>query len=832
MSTAGAALAIARPPDAASVLPPGWARWLAGQIDPCWRPREWQPKWWLFTGSPDEPRTSVSLCRTAACEVLVSPNHSFCPTCNEERKRSGLARDDFAASFVPQHTRVSWGRPGPVCRVNRRGQRCARPAVCKALCTGHYHQQRHYAAKGQAGFFEEHAVPYLSADPCPVPGCPVSALHQGGLCRYHEGRFREFRRTTPDADLAAWAAVQPPYLAPHQFSLVPLPEPLRLEALFGLQQAEQWMRLFEPCVVRRLVRDLAGSGADTLMGPVGEQVRARTLPVQRLLERVRTAVRAAFDECNGTGPGEGETLDLRALGQVWRGPAGIRRPKTVDLRIITQPWLRQLLHTWTVQERPRSEPFALTLRACELASAALATRPGTNNPTRLRYEDVTACVDAFRTAPRLDGARASASYRMMLAGHFFALLDWGRRAEAAPGLSAAFVRDASRHRIPRDGTDQDDIGKALPEPVIRQLDAHLGSLGQGVARGQRTLAVPDLQLMYRTLYIVLRDTGRRPLEVVSLPRDCLETQSDQASLIWHNHKSHRMRRRLPITTGTAAAIRAWQHRRTELGHGLPPAGQAHLFPALTHLATAPHIPSAYLGETMRAWVDALPALHGEGIDTDGNPLPFDRSLVYPYAFRHSYAQRHADAGTPVDVLCELMDHREVRTTQRYYTVSQQRKREAVAKLSAYVLDIHGHPSPCTTSAYELRSVAVPYGGCTEPSNVKAGGRACPIRFQCAGCGFYRPDPSYLPAIEQHLNELRADREAALAMDAQEFVISALTAQITAFENVTATMCRRLDALTPDERAQIEHASTVLRKARAGTLHALLPVISPNPESRG
>jgi site-specific recombinase XerD len=30
--------------------------------------------------------------------------------------------------------------------------------------------------------------------------------------------------------------------------------------------------------------------------------------------------------------------------------------------------------------------------------------------------------------------------------------------------------------------------------------------------------------------------------------------------------------------------------------------------------------------------------------------------------RHSYAQRHADAGVPVDVLKELLDHRSIQTT--------------------------------------------------------------------------------------------------------------------------------------------------------------------------
>ena len=34
--------------------------------------------------------------------------------------------------------------------------------------------------------------------------------------------------------------------------------------------------------------------------------------------------------------------------------------------------------------------------------------------------------------------------------------------------------------------------------------------------------------------------------------------------------------------------------------------------------------------------------------------------------------------------------------------------------------------------YAIGKVAVPYGRCAEPSNVAAGGGACPIRFHCAG----------------------------------------------------------------------------------------------------
>jgi integrase len=85
----------------------------------------------------------------------------------------------------------------------------------------------------------------------------------------------------------------------------------------------------------------------------------------------------------------------------------------------------------------------------------------------------------------------------------------------------------------------------------------------------------------------------------------------QHNLVYDNHKAGRMRRRLPITAGTAGIILV-------IDSGLPGPG--------------------------------------------GTPAPFGPSLITPYALRHSYAQRHADVGVPADVLKELMDHASVTTT--------------------------------------------------------------------------------------------------------------------------------------------------------------------------
>ena len=41
---------------------------------------------------------------------------------------------------------------------------------------------------------------------------------------------------------------------------------------------------------------------------------------------------------------------------------------------------------------------------------------------------------------------------------------------------------------------------------------------------------------------------------------------------------------------------------------------------------------------------------------------FDKGKIVPYSYRHTYAQRHADAGIAPDVLRDLMNHRNINAT--------------------------------------------------------------------------------------------------------------------------------------------------------------------------
>jgi hypothetical protein len=317
--------------------------------------------------------------------------------------------------------------------------------------------------------------------------------------------------------------------------------------------------------------------------------------------------------------------------------------------------------------------------------------------------------------------------------------------------------------------------------------------------------------MFVTIYLLLRDTGRRCREVASLKTNYLTRDSNGPILIYDNHKAGRYGRRLPIVQSTADVFCDWLRVRATLQVHEP--SHEYLFPGATPHQR--HVTTAKISQVLRDWVDGLERLDSNEVDKRGNPIPFDRHLVHARAFRHTYAQRHADNGTPVDVLRVLLDHRSVQTTGLYYVITADRKREAIQKIGEYTSDRDGAPASLTESTrYQTRSVAVPFGNCIEPSNVKAGGHACPIRFQCAGCGFYRPDPSYIPAIEEHINSLRADRETAQAAGVAGFVIDNFTSQITAFENVVKIMRQRLNRLDSAERGRVEQAATVLRKARA------------------
>jgi hypothetical protein len=133
-------------------------------------------------------------------------------------------------------------------------------------------------------------------------------------------------------------------------------------------------------------------------------------------------------------------------------------------------------------------------------------------------------------------------------------------------------------------------------------------------------------------------------------------------------------------------------------------------------------------------------------------------------------------------------------------------------------------------------VAVPYGRCTEPSNVAAGGEDCPLRFRCAGCAHFDTDVSYLPDLETYLADLLRKRERLLAaMDADDWAIAEAMpsdAEISRIRNLISQMKSSLDSLSPAGQAQISDAIATLRLARGNVVSLSIPrVRQPLPDVR-
>ncbi|GAA4238081.1 hypothetical protein GCM10022254_52490 [Actinomadura meridiana] len=130
----------------------------------------------------------------------------------------------------------------------------------------------------------------------------------------------------------------------------------------------------------------------------------------------------------------------------------------------------------------------------------------------------------------------------------------------------------------------------------------------------------------------------------------------------------------------------------------------------------------------------------------------------------------------------------------------------------------------------IGEVAVPYGVCTEPTNVAADGQDCPVRFRCVGCGHFRTDVSYLPDLEAHLADLLRNRERLIATaEADEWAKTEAMPSDQEIRRIRRLIRRvrdDLDGLSVEDKQQILDAVNVVRRHRTTTVGLGMPRIGP------
>ncbi|MFI7642316.1 tyrosine-type recombinase/integrase [Nonomuraea sp. NPDC049400] len=649
---------------AAGVLTPAeaaaWQGWLAANTPSPWRPGEWDAATRLFTGDVDNRCTVAYRCTVVACD-RISRTQIMCDLCEKAFRKSGLAIEEFRAGFVPDRNRVIDGRARP-CIVAG----CPRDGAVWGLCAAHGSLRHKDMLRRRPGAddlqaWAAAATPYEALPSCLVGGCPRDGRPGSGICDLHTRRLKADGLEEVDA---AWLERQASFLIVNQFSLAPLQPLVRCEVLFALATRDSRGQRLDPTAVRQSVEVLArGQVASIAAFSLGALPRRATANVDALLRETFRVVGAAFDRFRGVDPASRPSLDLADLGVRGKRGRPTARPGDLDISMIRQGWLREILVAWISETRPTTSEVRRAHKAAQTAARALDGRPGGGlDVAALGFADMNAVVAGFEHLVKADGGDMGFKHKSNLLSMWFKVLDWGRLTDRLTGMSAGFVRHPS-HVIKQPDPNEDEIGKAIPESMIAQLDAHTELLGAGIRHGR--LSSEQVHAMSVAIYELLRDTGRRPYEIAQLDVDCLEKDGEGWLLRWDNGKGLRNGRRLPIPAETVATVHTWLAVRATIE--LPTGSEGFLFPPAGEFGQVRHLESDQISPIIRAFADAVPTLLAEEFGPDGRRLPFDRSQIIPYAFRHSYCQRHADAGVPIDVLRELMDHRSTNTTAGYFT---------------------------------------------------------------------------------------------------------------------------------------------------------------------
>ncbi|MGA4844728.1 tyrosine-type recombinase/integrase [Streptomyces sp. G45] len=740
----------------------------------------------------------------------------LCSTCNTRFRASSFSYEEFVQ--VPR-TAPYMHLPVGDCRVAG----CERPwtdSGTRPVCRSHWWQlQKH------GGTLEEFlADPSIKGLPglgdCAVLACNRRAVSAGEtrLCHAHEKRIWTLRKD-PGFDEETWLRTAPSGAFAAEVSFRGLPALVVAQLLFGLQHRCHRGARTEIGNFRALIdRTIRPSGATRL-----EDVPDPAANSEALILLNRTRIYAIRAVKTPEGEYAKDEWDLVAFGH--RG--------SLVFTAIHQPWLRETAKRWArdylskVRSKSASShaqqhlhglaKLSDTLRARPdrgMDKAALARADIENFLNRMSFLEANGQMSALTRIAYISKAR-----NVLREGRAMGLT---RPDGPLAGLPDDFV--ITRHDVPKPPEPSEE-GQDLPAEVMRQLGAHLDSF--------EAMTCYEIRLSVE----LLMDTGRRPEEICRLDLNCLTRDGQKKPvLLYNNWKEQRIGRQLPIHEPTAELIIAQQKRVRERFPDRPPS-QLVLLPALNlNLRGDRSIDANHLSGMHREWVETLP----DFLLDDGTV--FDKEKIFPYAYRHSFAQRHADAGVPIDVLAELMDHDSYETTRSYYRVKEVRLREAVERVTQLQFDRHGARIwGAVTSVLDaerarraIGAVVVPFGTCSEPTNVAAGGGACPLRFRCVGCDHFSTDISYLPDLRTYLDDLLRQREKLRSMsEADDWARAEATpsdAEITRIRRLIQRVTDDVDTLTEAERAEIQKASQIVRQMRQNFL-GMPRIRQPLPDLR-
>ena len=784
--------------------------------------RGWDPETRVFAPPADDPLFGYHRCERVRCpragESRPARELGLCDACAKnfllrvaktEPRGEPETLEAFKTRPLRRHAQAQKEALCLVCRTPGH-ERGARTLGLCVDCDRHRRARRQTVEAFVAGHPRLGVPkPRPSFGRCLVDDCrrwAISDLRFRRVCHRRWLNIPTANRSLERERFLAAGPWQPP-LDGRRAVMPAVPEFVEWQLLAGLQL------LIEPYGVTMALDRLAMAWAHVARARVGS-VRELgelpgTYPSQRALEVAMIAARRLT-----TTPEEERVKDVWDLGVF-----GLGEKRAMDFTQLHQRWLRESVKGYTI-ERLSSRKLRTAHRDLMWVrhlSDFLDTRGDRGEqPSVLTREDMTAFLSWLRAQVPENNTRnliVGATRRNVA----FARRDLAHSGQAAEHIGGSF--QLYHEDLPvRTLRDPDEPGRALPPVVLAQLldDDVLAPLG-------------SKHLEYRIGFELIAHSGRRPAEICNLAGDCLRYEEEPAPdggkqrrpvLRYLREKPPSKWLSLPINQDAAELIEMQQQRLQARFPGTK-LGKLALLPRRKCNPTG-RLPviSPTLSYRVSTWVRTIPTL----LDENGSAFPTES--VYLYALRHSYAQRHADAGVPLDTLQKLMDHRTAATTQIYYRVTWARKREAIERLAPLTMDRCGRRVGFQSSLVEserlreeIGRIPVPLGYCTEQHNVRALGAHCPFSHQCLGCEHFRTDPSHLPDLYAYLERLLETRER-LRVAVPELAEWARTKAIPADAEIRTVRTLigagegSLEELTPEERAKLLELFRLLRATRA------------------
>lgn len=399
--------------------------------------------------------------------------------------------------------------------------------------------------------------------------------------------------------------------------------------------------------------------------------------------------------------------------------------KYLNFGKIHQPWLKELakkfIHVRSAAQT-RSQ-LKVHLQSINFFSEVLRETAPNRSPENIDREDIHGFVAAMARANIKPQTKTMYLGTLKTFLETCAVENWGEIKNKVYVHSTDYPKKS------------DHQPKAIPEFIMTQIDK----------------MILELPAYLRRQMTILRDTGMRVTEMLTLTPNCLVRDSKKVIglryMIWKTKKEHQ----IPVSQ---AVIDVVTEQRDELileskkkGTSMP----AYLFPA----PHGGHYSADNIRKLLKRYIEKFNIR-----DTDGNLFDF-----HPHRFRHTLGTRMINNGVQQHIVQKMLGHETPVMTGVYAEINDRTLKIEFDKYQGRLVDIYGeeikeNAEPNSSSlawlAKNINAQALPNGYCGIPVIMSD----CPTANSCLTCTHFRTDEKFLPQHEVQLTETNKILDAA------------------------------------------------------------------------